>query len=86
MSYCNIDAILQLVRPDGVKRTYLEVSADSSMVDMFNKRIRKEGLLDEYISHPLIKTTTEAQTCSEEKDEARIQMVQILTMAYQNDM
>jgi hypothetical protein len=57
MSYCNIDAILQLVRPDGVK-TYLEVSADSSKVDLFYRRLQQEGLLDEYREHPLISTTT----------------------------
>jgi hypothetical protein len=60
MSYCNIDAILQLVRPDRVKKTYLEVSADSSRVDLFNRRLQQEGLLDEYREHPLVRTTTAA--------------------------
>ncbi|XP_048752250.2 uncharacterized protein LOC130046343 [Ostrea edulis] len=57
ISYCNIDAIVQLVRPEGVSKTYLEVSADSPRVARFNERMQQKGLVDEYKNHPLIKTT-----------------------------
>jgi hypothetical protein len=52
MSNCSIDTIFQLAHPDMVKRTYLEVSADSSTVDLFDKGIQQEGQLDEYRNHP----------------------------------
>ncbi|XP_062614756.1 uncharacterized protein LOC134281862 [Saccostrea cucullata] len=54
MKYCNIDAILQLVRPENYLDTYLEVRADEAMIDLFNQRIQAEGLQDLYKNHPLV--------------------------------
>ncbi|XP_062583494.1 uncharacterized protein LOC134245235 [Saccostrea cucullata] len=54
MNYCNIDAILQLVRPENYLDTYLEVHADDAMIDLFNQRIQSEGLQDVCKDHPLI--------------------------------
>ncbi|XP_061196694.1 uncharacterized protein LOC133204970 [Saccostrea echinata] len=54
MSHCNIDAILQLVRPERNVDTYLEVRAENDMIDLFNQRIRLEGLQDVYKDHPLV--------------------------------
>ncbi|XP_048752248.2 uncharacterized protein LOC125663875 [Ostrea edulis] len=94
MSYCNIDAIVQLVRPEGVKKTYLEVSADSPRVARFNERMQQNGLVDEYKNHPLIKTTAEdAHMGFKQKDEISISMeglhmianLQILKMSSPND-
>lgn len=55
MEYCNIDAIVQLVRPRGVETSYFEVAADEMCVTLFNKRIRRLGIKQEYAHHPLVK-------------------------------
>ena len=55
MTHCNIDAILQLVRPTGFKTSYIEVSADDHAVNMFNNRLRENNLVEKYKGHPLVK-------------------------------
>lgn len=63
MIHCNMDAILQLVRPSklprGLKMSYFEVIADSRCIALFNKRIRFLGKEKEYIKHPLFKINAE---------------------------
>nr|XP_022345787.1 uncharacterized protein LOC111138215 isoform X2 [Crassostrea virginica] len=56
MRHCNVDAILQLVRPRGFKTSYIEVSADDHGVNMFNNRLRENNLVEKYKGHPLVKT------------------------------
>lgn len=41
IKHCNVDAILQLVRPIGYKTSYFEVTADDRCVTLFNERIRR---------------------------------------------
>ena len=55
MRNCNVDAILQLVRPRGFKTSYIEVSADDQAVNMFNNRLRENNLVEKYKGHPLVK-------------------------------
>lgn len=59
INYCNVDAILQLVRPRGYKTSYFEVTADDKCVTLFNKRIRLLGKEVEYAHNPLVKMDTE---------------------------
>lgn len=58
MIHCNVDAILQLVRPvrlpRGLKMSYFDVIADNSCIALFNERIRLLGKLGEYAQHPLV--------------------------------
>lgn len=56
MKFCNVDAILQLVRPEGVKTSYFEVTADEHYVNLFNERIHKLNLAERYEKHPLVKS------------------------------
>lgn len=58
MTYCNENAILQLVRPKQAKVSYFEVTADDRSVAFFNERLRKLGKTEEYVGHPLIKLST----------------------------
>ena len=58
MTHCNIDAILQLVRPTGFKTSYIEVSADDHAVNIFNNRLREHDLVEKYKGHPLVVSTT----------------------------
>ena len=58
MTHCNIDAILQLVRPTGFKTSYIEISADDHAVNMFNSRLREHNLVEKYKGHPLVVSTT----------------------------
>lgn len=62
MKQCNIDAILQLVRPKGFKTSYFEVDADDRCVTLFNERIQSLGITQEYVYHPLFKIGTEMFT------------------------
>ena len=58
MTHCNVDAILELVRPirHGVSNSYIEVVADEHCVNLFNKRMSQVGLRERYICHPLLMT------------------------------
>lgn len=58
MVHCNVEAIVQLVRPRGVKISYFEVAADDNCVTLFNKRIRRSSIEEEYAQHPLVKLFT----------------------------
>ena len=56
MTYCNIDAILQLVRPergDLHREDYFTVSASEERVKLFKSRL-KFGELERYADHPLL--------------------------------
>ncbi|XP_078337109.1 uncharacterized protein LOC111137807 isoform X2 [Crassostrea virginica] len=54
MTYCNIDAILQLVRPERENREdYFTVSASEARVKLFKSRLKPEELQD-YAAHPLL--------------------------------
>lgn len=57
MKHCNLDAIFQLVRPEGRKRLYeyIEVFADEKCVNLFNERLQQQGFPERYKSHPFIK-------------------------------
>ena len=64
MNYCNVNAILQLVRPSSYTNkgipsstSYIEVSAGKANVDSLRKRLRKLGILNKYKDHPLLKDT-----------------------------
>lgn len=59
MNYCNWDAIVQLVRPNGFKTSYFEVTADTRCVALFNARIRLLGKVEEYTQHPLFQMNAE---------------------------
>lgn len=58
MVHCNVEAIVQLVRPRGVKISYFEVAADDNCVTLFNKRIRRCSIEEKYAQHPLVKLFT----------------------------
>lgn len=53
MKQCNVDAILQLVRPKEVTTSYFEVAADDECVILFIERMRYLGIKREYANHPL---------------------------------
>lgn len=36
MKHCNVDAIVQFVRPNGFKTSYFEVASDDNLVTVFN--------------------------------------------------
>lgn len=57
MNHCNVDAILQLVRPTSWEKSYIEVSADDKDVELFGERFRELDLdlQDKYKEHPLVK-------------------------------
>nr|XP_022338347.1 uncharacterized protein LOC111133907 isoform X2 [Crassostrea virginica] len=61
MNHCNVDAILQLVRPTSWENktpsSYIEVSADDEAVELFRKRYLELelDLLNKYEEHPLVK-------------------------------
>lgn len=59
IKHCNVDAILQLVRPKGFKTSYFEVIADKRCIALFNERIRLLGKEDVYTQHPLIQINVE---------------------------
>lgn len=52
--YCNVDAILQLVRPERFQTSYFEVSADNRCVTLISEKIRLLGKEEEYAHHPLV--------------------------------
>lgn len=58
IKYCNVEAILQLVRPEGVKTSYLEVTANEHYVSMFNERLQELDLAEKYRNHPLVRSRT----------------------------
>lgn len=58
MKYCNVDAILQLVRPKEAQISYFEVTADEHCVNLFNERIHDLNLAERYMDNPLIKSRT----------------------------
>ena len=57
MNHCNVDAILQLVRPTSWEKSYIEVFANSEDVELFRERFRELDLhlKDKYKEHPLVK-------------------------------
>lgn len=56
MQYCNIDAILQLVRPDKHKpKSTFTVKADDNMISLFEKRIKGTNLESHVKDHPLLR-------------------------------
>lgn len=59
IQHCNVDAILQLVRPEGTTTSYFEVTADDRCVTLFNERIRQLGKEVEYARNPLVVTGKE---------------------------
>lgn len=59
IQHCNVDAILQLVRPEGTKTSYFEVTANDRCVTLFNERIRQLGKEVEYARNPLVVTGKE---------------------------
>nr|XP_022338665.1 uncharacterized protein LOC111134132 isoform X3 [Crassostrea virginica] len=50
---CNIDAIVELVRPEGSNKSYIEVSANAECANRFSERLRRLNLVDKYNAHPL---------------------------------
>ncbi|XP_078336212.1 uncharacterized protein LOC144626345 [Crassostrea virginica] len=60
MNHCNVDAILQLVRPtsleNNTRSSYIEVFADDEDVELFRKRFRELelDLRNKYKEHPLV--------------------------------
>lgn len=54
MKHCNVDAILQIVRPRGFKTSYFEVAANDECVTLFQKRIHQFGKEEEYANNPLV--------------------------------
>lgn len=61
MKHCNVDAVLQLVRPIGTKTSYFEVAANNKCVTLFNERIRRLGKEEEYANNPLVAKLTRAE-------------------------
>lgn len=56
MQYCNIDAILQLVRPLNHKpKSTFTVEADVNMISLFEKRIKGTNLESHVKDHPLLR-------------------------------
>lgn len=56
MQYCNIDAILQLVRPFNHKpKSTFTVEADDNMISLFEKRIKGTNLESHVRDHPLLR-------------------------------
>lgn len=52
---CNVDAILQLLRPKDTNTSYIEVSADENHVSAFYKRLKTLKLPKRYDNHPLVR-------------------------------
>lgn len=52
--YCNVDAILQLVRPERFQTSYFKVSADNRCVTLISEKIRLLGKEEEYAHHSLV--------------------------------
>lgn len=56
MQYCNIDAILQLVRPlNHEPKSTFTVEADVNMISLFEKRIKGTNLESHVKDHPLLR-------------------------------
>lgn len=70
MKHCNVDAILQLVRPIGTKTSYFEVAANNKCVTLFNERIRRLDKKEEYANNPLVAK----RTGTEEGESLQIQL------------
>lgn len=62
---CNVDAILQLVRPKGFQSSYFEVAANDKCVTLFKKRIRQLGKEEEYANNPLVAKGTRTYVTKE---------------------
>ena len=58
LKHCNVDAILQLVRPKGFDTAYIEVSADDHGIDLFYERLRQLNLVERYKDHPLVRSAS----------------------------
>lgn len=57
MNHCNVNAILQLVRPSSWKSlSYIEVSAGDADVEPLRKRLRKLWFLNKYEKNHCLKT------------------------------
>lgn len=56
MKYCNVDAILQLVRPKEAEISYFEVTANEHCINLFNERIHELNLAERYKNNPLVKS------------------------------
>lgn len=69
VKYCNVDAILQLVRPKGAKTSYFEVTADEHFVNLFNERIHELNLEERYEKNPLVKS----RTCKTKRESQELQ-------------
>lgn len=54
MKYCNVDAILQLVRPPTYTKTYYEIHTDEHSAGQFYDRLMNQELLEKYKNHPLV--------------------------------
>lgn len=70
MKHCNVDAILQIVRPRGFKTSYFEVAANDKCVTLFQKRIHQFGKEEEYANNPLVAKGTG----TEEAESSQIQL------------
>lgn len=56
MQYCNIDAILQLVRPvNHEPKSTFTVEADVNLISLFEKRIKGTSLESHVKDHPLLR-------------------------------
>ena len=55
MEHCNVDAILQLVRPKDSELSYIEVPAEDNEIRQFVERLKRSGPLEKYKNHPLLK-------------------------------
>ena len=58
LKHCNVDAILQLVRPKGFDKAYIEVFADDQGIDLFYERLRQLHLIERYKDHPLVRSAS----------------------------
>lgn len=70
MKHCNVDAILQIVRPRGFKTSYFEVAANDKCVTLFQKRIHQFSKEEEYANNPLVAKGTG----TEEAESSQIQL------------
>uniref|UniRef100_K1PX79 Uncharacterized protein n=1 Tax=Magallana gigas TaxID=29159 RepID=K1PX79_MAGGI len=69
MKNCNVDAILQLVRPRGFKTSYFEVTANKRCTTLFKERIQESGKEEEYAQHPLFKMNVEEEEEDDDDDD-----------------
>nr|XP_022344945.1 uncharacterized protein LOC111137667 isoform X2 [Crassostrea virginica] len=55
IAHCNVDAILQLLRPKDTVTSYIEISADEHHVSAFYERLKTINLHKKYDNHPLVR-------------------------------